>query len=616
MIRPDELIIDNFAGGGGASTGIEMALGRPVDVAINHDPEAVAMHQANHPHTLHYCQSVWKADPRDVVMAASRRRGSDAPLPVGLAWFSPDCKHFSKAKGGRPVENHIRDLAWVVVHWAKLVKPRVIMLENVEEFRTWAPLRVRKWPNGTDMFDLHGNAVLEPDPARAGQTFWRWIRQLRSHGYTDIQWREVRAMTSDAPTIRKRLIIKAVRAGEKVRWAKPTHGPAKGLKPYRTAAECIDWSLPCPSIFLTKEEARKVGAKRPLVENTERRIAAGTRRFVLQAAKPFIIPITHAGDSRTHDIDEPMRTQTTANRGEHALIVPTFVGCGGRAGQSRPRSGDEPFATATAKPDTCVVAAHITKFRSNAIGSDMTEPMPTVTANSFIKRPGGSAPVGLVTAYLAQHNTGVIGRAANEPLSTVTKAGAQQQIVTSHLVKLRNNQDGQSVETPMPTLTSGGGHVGEIRCFLVKYYGSGGQDQAVTEPMHTLTAKPRMGLVQAELVEVQTDLPDDLRYAAWWVARFLEKYDPEPKPLIVGPRASAVGTGGYVLTDIGMRMLTPRERFRAQGFPDSYIIDPIYNGKPLSETAQGRMCGNSVCPDMAAAEVAAQFGPIELAEVA
>jgi DNA (cytosine-5)-methyltransferase 1 len=640
-----ELIIDNFAGGGGASTGIEMALaalapGRCVDAAINHDPEAIALHAANHPGTLHYCQSVWKADPRDVVREASKRRGSVAPMPVGLAWFSPDCKHFSKAKGGKPVEKRIRDLAWVVVHWAKLVKPRIIMLENVEEFRDWGPL-----------IETDGGKLI-PCPLRKGLTFKRWVRELKKLGYA-VEYRELRACDYGAPTIRKRLFLIARCDGEAIVWPKPTHSRngAGGLLPWRTAAECIDFSLPCPSIFLTKKEAKAIGCKRPLVENTERRIGVGTIRYALAARQPFTIPVTHVGDARVHSILDPLRTQTCAHRGEHAVIVPSFAGCGGRAAQSPPRGADSPCGTQTAKPDGILVTAHLTKFRAGAVGADLSEPSPTVTANSFIKRPGGSAPIGLVTAsmvqtgygeregqaprvldiqeplgtivadgnkhalvigHLAQHNTGLVGHTLEKPLSTLTQGGSQQQLVTSHLIKLRGTcADGQAVDAPAPTITAGGLHLGEVRCFLVKYYGEGGQDQAVTDPMHTQTTKPRMALVSTHLVEVETTLSDELRYAAWWCARFIEKYEPQQRvafPRIPGPRAGAVGNGDFVLVDIGQRMLTPRERYRAQGFLDSYIIDPIYEGKPLTETAQGRMCGNSVCPPMAEALVLANFG--------
>ncbi|MCG8694671.1 MAG: DNA cytosine methyltransferase [Minwuiales bacterium] len=467
------LIVDNFAGGGGASLGIEWALGRPVDIAINHDPEAVAMHRANHPDTLHHCQSVWRANPYDVAKGR----------PVDLAWFSPDCKHHSKAKGGKPVEKRIRDLAWVVVMWARTVRPAVIMLENVEEFRDWGPL-------------LESG---RPCPDRKGSEFDLWVREIRRCGY-QVEWRELRACDFGAPTIRKRLFLVARCDGKPIRWPEPTHGP--GLIPYRTAAECIDWSIPVQSIF---------GRKRPLVENTMRRIARGIQRYVIDTADPFIVPVTHHGDARVHGLDEPLRTITTAKRGELALAVP-----------------------------------FVSRQFGKSVGSSIEAPIGTVTA-------GGSGKSALVAAFLAQHNTGMVGHPATKPVSTITQRGTQQALVTSHLLKLRGTcRDGQDARQPMPTLTAGGWHVGEVRAFLLKYYETA-VGQSLKEPMHTATAKARFGLV-------------------------------------------TVAGEEYQIVDIGMRMLAARELFRAQGVPDSYKIDPVVNGKPLSKTAQIRMCGNMVSP--------------------
>jgi DNA (cytosine-5)-methyltransferase 1 len=489
------LIVDTFAGGGGASTGIEAALGRPVDVALNHDIWAIALHRANHPATRHLTVNVWRADPLEVT--AGRR--------VGLLWASPDCKHFSKAKGGRPVKRNIRDLAWVVVLWARRVRPGVIILENVEEFQDWGPV------------SLEGR----PCPDRKGAEFRRFVAALRRLGYR-VDWRKLRACDYGAPTIRKRLFLIARCDGRPIAWPAPTHGPeGSGLLPYRTAADIIDWFIPCPSIF---------GRKRPLAENTLARIARGIRRFVIEAAEPFIVPVTHHGDLRGHSVGEPLRTITTASRGEMALICPTIVGCGGRAGQSRPRGGDEPFATITSKADACVVAA-----------------------------------------FLAQHNGGtrnanLAGHDARKPLSTVTLKGAQQQIVASHLVKLRGTcRDGQPVTAPLATVTASGTHLAEVRAFLLKYYGSAvGQDLA--DPLHSVTSRARFGLVMVH---------------------------GEP----------------WQIVDIGMRMLQPRELFAAQGFPDDYAIERGLGDDgaeiPLTKTRQVEKCGNSVCPPVARALVAA-----------
>jgi DNA (cytosine-5)-methyltransferase 1 len=474
-----ELVIDSFAGGGGASTGIALALGRGPDYAINHDAEALAMHAANHPETVHLSKNIWHVDPMEVV---GRR-------PVGLAWFSPDCKHFSKAKGGKPVKREIRDLAWTVVLWAKRVRPRVIILENVEEFADWGPLIATvdgKW---------------KPCPDRCGATFNRWVSELRRLGYR-VEWRELRACDYGAPTIRKRLFLIARRDGQKIVWPKPTHGKPTdpdviaGRKlPWRTAAEIIDWSLPCHSIFLTREEGRAAGVNRPLAEATMARIAKGVQRYVLDAARPFLVPVTHQGDERVYDVDEPLRTITTAQRGEQALVA----------------------------------------------------------------------------AFLAQHNLGVVARDARHPLSTVTSTGAQQAVVSAGLLHMKGSDRRMSApEEPARTVTAGGWHQAEVRAFLMKYYGTGGQDQDIADPLHTASTKARFGLVMVE---------------------------GEP----------------YEIVDIGMRMLSVRELFRAQGFPDSYIVDrgvmPDGHEITLTKTASIRMCGNSVCPPMAEALVRANYVP-------
>ncbi len=530
----DGMIIDSFAGGGGASTGIEAALGRPIDVAINHDAEALAMHAANHPDTLHLTSNIWRVDPAEV--CEGRR--------VALAWFSPDCKHFSKAKGGRPVKRHIRDLAWVVIHWAKRARPAVIMLENVEEFREWGPV------------SMDGR----PCPDRKGQTFKRFLRELRRLGYRVVFW-ELRACDYGAPTIRKRLFMVARCDGRPIEKPRATHGAPEdpdviaGRKlPYRTAAEIIDWSIPCPSIF---------ARKRPLVENTMARIARGIRRFVVEAAEPFIIPVTHQGDLRGHPLGEPIRTVTTAPRGEMALIAPVIAR---QFGRSTGSGVDDALPTTMpgGSGKSVLVAPMITKFRSGATGHRVEEPLCTVTANSFLKRPGGAPPIGVVAAFLAQHNTGVTGHDVRKPLSTITQSGSHQQLVTSHLLKLRGTcRHGQPVTEPLATITGGGTHLGEVRAFLLKYYGSAtGQD--LRDPLHSVTSRARFGLVMVE---------------------------GEP----------------YQIVDIGMRMLQPRELFAAQGFPSAYIIDPVHNGKPLTKTAQVRMCGNSVSPVIAEALVRANF---------
>lgn len=343
----DELLVDNFAGGGGASTGIERATGRPVDVAINHDPEALAMHAANHPQTLHLCESVWDVNPREVC----------AGRPVGLAWFSPDCKHFSKAKGGKPVEKRIRGLAWVAVRWAATVAPRIVILENVEEFVTWGPLA----------------ADGRPCPLRRGREFGAFTNALRRLGYA-VEWRELRACDYGAPTSRKRLFLIARRDGQPIVWPEPTHGP--GRKPYLTAADCIDWSLPCPSIF---------DRARPLADATLRRVAEGMRRFVLESADPFIVRIGHTGQGdsgKVRSVHQPLGTITS--KAEHCLVAPTLIqtGYGERAGQAPRVPGlDKPLGTVVAGgAKHALVAAFLAKHYTGVVGTDMRQPIGTVTS--------------------------------------------------------------------------------------------------------------------------------------------------------------------------------------------------------------------------------------------
>jgi DNA (cytosine-5)-methyltransferase 1 len=515
----DEIIVDLFAGGGGASCGIELALGRSPDIAINHDPEAVALHQANHPRTTHYVSDIFDVDPPIAC----------GGFPIGLLWASPDCKHFSKAKGGKPVSKKIRSLAWVVVKWARMpiqVRPRVICLENVEEFQTWGPL----------------DANNKPCPLRKGRTFRRWKRSLEQLGYV-VEHRELRACDYGAPTIRKRLILVARCDGVPIVWPEPTHGApdtlpvrAGKLKPWHTAAECIDWSIPAPSIF---ERVR------PLAEATLRRIAKGLVRYVIDAKEPFIVSLTHQGGDRVERVTEPFKTITGAKRGEKAVVdvkISPFITEHANASNQRNMPADEPLRTQLAQ----VKGGHFA----------------------------------LVSAFLAQYNnhSGVdphAGRSAAAPVSTVTTTGMHQSLVTSNLVKLRGtSRDGQPVDTPLHTISAQGQHFAEVRAFIVKYYGNEKDGVPLTDPMHTIPTKDRMGLVMVH---------------------------GEP----------------FAIVDIGMRMLAPRELYRAQGFPESYIIEHGADGKPLTKTAQVRMCGNSVCPPLARAIVAANYTEIAaLQEVA
>ncbi len=478
-----ELVVDLFAGGGGASTGIEAAIGRHVDIAINHDPEAVALHEANHPQTRHYRADVFEVAPEAVC-------GAD---PVGLLWASPDCKHFSKAKGGKPVSKKIRSLAWVVVRWAKAKAPRCIFLENVEEFQDWGPLT----DDGM------------PCPQRKGLTFRRWVRQLEGLGYR-VEWRELRACDFGAPTIRKRLFVVARRDGEPIVWPEPTHGP--GRKPYRTAAECIDWSIPCPSIF---------ERDRDLADATLRRIAHGVKRYVVDNPKPYVVRIgqTGHGDSgKVRSIDDPLSTVTT--KAEHLLCSPTLVqtGYGERAGQAPRVPG-------------------------------LDKPLGTIVA--------GGQKHALVAAYLAKHFGG-------EPQDSKTCTSLQRPAPTV------TTRDHSSLVTASLRAAEPGedlGHAEKVHALLMKYYGTD-QDPRITEPLHTITTKHRFAVVTVR-----------------------------------GTR--------YVVADIGMRMLQPRELYRAQGFPEAYRIDRGADGRPLSKAAQVRMCGNSVSPPVATALVRANFADVQ-----
>jgi DNA (cytosine-5)-methyltransferase 1 len=623
-----ELIVDSFAGGGGASTGIEMALGRSPDYAINHDREALALHAANHPETIHLSENIYKVDPMDVV---GRR-------PVGLLWASPDCKHFSKAKGGAPVKRNIRDLAWTVVLWAERAKPRVIILENVEEFQGWGPLVE------------NAKGELMPCPDRRGETFKDWVKALQKLGYK-VEWRELRACDFGAPTTRKRLFVIARRDGRPIEWPEPTHAaPGKDdrLLPYRTAAsDVIDWSIPCPSIFDTSEQIMErfgVRAVRPLADATLARIAKGVKRYVIDAAKPFIIRTDHAsattagvhnpdepvrtvtgagglavisphvtkfrngavGSSAAepmptvtansfikraggaaplgvvaavlsqaqqgganHPVDEPHRTITASDKDQNQVVAAALVGCGGRAGQSPPRSVDRPTGTGTTKADACLVAATMVqtgygeRTGQEPRALDIEKPLGTVVA--------GASKHAVVAAFLAQHNTmpdgGVhAGHSVEGPTSSLTATGSQQAVVSAGLLNLKGSARRMSdVEQPSPAVTSQGNHLGEVRAFLMKYYGVD-QDPRLEEPLSTITTRDRFGIVMV---------------------------NGEP----------------YQITDIGMRMLTPRELFKAQGFPADYEIETgvFEDGerRTLTKTAQVRMCGNSVCPPIAAALVSA-----------
>lgn len=545
-----ELIVDNFAGGGGASTGIEMATGYSVDIAINHDPEAIKMHKANHPNTEHYCENVWAVDP---VKACKGH-------PVGLAWFSPDCKHFSKAKGGKPKDKNIRGLAWVALRWAGLVRPKVIMLENVEEFKTWGPLNRRH----------------HPIKSKQGKTFEKFVQQLTDLGYK-VEFRELIAADYGAPTMRKRFFMIARCDGKTIVWPEPTHAPAdseevkKGLlKPYVGAYTQLDFSLPCPSIFDTSEEIKEkygIRAVRPLAQKTMDRIARGFKKIILDNPEPFIIQCNHGGERRPNDIREPMPTIT----GKHGYgIVEPYMVQIGQTGFTKDRSKDvrEPLTTIVSKNEHCLISPTLIQYHSETSkdgvrGQTIEDPIMTVDSSNRY---------GLVASFLQKYYDGGYkgaGDTLENPLPTVT-AWDHNSVVTANLIQMNNHCDGRDLRDPIPTITAGDGHFGEVRAFLIKYYGQGtGQD--IEEPLDTVTSRDRFGLVTIEGVD-------------------------------------------YQIVDIGLRMLEPKELYGCQGFPDDYIIDHDYTGKTYPRSEQVRRCGNAVCPPIPAALVRANLPELCIAE--
>lgn len=592
-----DLIIDSFAGGGGASLGIAWAMGgRGPDIAINHDAEALAMHEANHPSTLHVREDVWRTDLRRLTKGRN----------VELLWASPDCKHFSRAKGGKPVEKSIRSLAWIVCKWADQVRPRMIALENVREFADWGPLvprwvckcgwkgtegqavlaRTRRRCPSCDSLRLRVTDELVPCPKRKGLTFRRFVGRLKNLGYS-VEWRNLDAADYGAPTHRRRLFLVARCDGQPIEWPEPTHG--KGRRPYRTAAECIDWSIPCPSIF---------ERKRPLAEKTMRRIALGIKRYVLDASEPFIVQLAHgegkAGrwGSGSNSVNDPLGTVHSGGN-NHAVVSPVLSKFHGAksAGDSRCKQLHLPFNTLDTQPRFALLAPIVaqtshtgTTGRGNYAWSP-EEPVRTLSqSNEFAliaptlvtvghgERAGQEAraldpqkPIGtttskghhaLVAAYLAKHFGGMVGVEADTPLPTTTERGTQNQLVAANLIHM-NHGDKQwsSVDDPMRTLTSGK-HAALVYSFLTRFFGSS-VGQELEYPAPTGTGMNKTGIVTV-----------------------------------------TIAGETYVIVDIGMRMLSPRELARAQGFPDTYILTG-------TKTSQVARIGNSVCPQVAAAIVKA-----------
>ncbi len=666
----DALIIDGFAGGGGASAGIEMALGRSPDYAINHDPAALAMHEANHPETVHLVANVWQVSLRELI---GQRK-------IGMIWISPDCRHHSKAKGGAPVSESVRGLAWVLMRWLKELRPAQypdhVYLENVEEFRKWGPT-----------ID-DGKGGRRPDPTREGETFKAWVRELKRYGYKHLEFRELRANWYGTPTIRKRLYVIASRVGPVV-WPAHTHGaPASDevrdgrLKPWPVAADIIDWNRPCPSIFLTKADAKAAGLRvvRPLAPNTDARIAKGVKRYVLDAASPFIVTCNHAGEGfRGQAIDDPFATVTRA-RDAHGVVVPhimtmrnsgkprtaadepvhtvtaggaglsvvesaiaPFVTYGQQGGASRP--ADEPHHTVTAsrKDTNAVASAFLVPRYGERPGQeprtrDIDEPYPTAVASGnggdlaavFLAQHNGNrigqaveepAPTlttrgtqtHQVAAYLAQHNTDVVGHDARSPVSTIVGKGCTQGVVAAHMLSLKGSdrRAGDALD-PVGAVCAGGQHAAVVSLPLVTaYYSEGGQHADIGDPMLTVPTRARFGLVEADAAP--PPLSDAQLSRAKQVAAFLRLHD-----CWDGGELVTLELRGetWIVVDIGMRMLTARELARAQGFPETYVLAAPFAGRTLSDTEQRHKIGNSVCRRVAAALVAANSGHLAAMQAA
>lgn len=607
----DEIIVDNFAGGGGASAGMELATGRPVAIAINHDPDAILMHKTNHPYTEHLQASVWDVDPRKVC------RGR----PVGLAWFSPDCKHFSKAKGAALVDRNIRGLAWIVLRWAGTVRPRVIILENVEEFVTWGPVRKGK-----------------PVKKKAGETFQQWKRQLVDLGYA-VEHRELIAADYGAPTSRKRFVLIARCDGRPIVWPQRTHAPRDSqevkdgrLLPWRSAAEIIDWSVPCYSVFDSKQEIKKkygVNAVRPLAKNTMRRVIRGVDKFTIKSGKPFIVECNHGGDGHTRSTEEPVNTVTGKYTGglcEPVMAPFTFSNTGGSVGSDagapvhtirtaggqilasaslmsigqtgggdRIREALDPVPTVVSKQETCLVAASMIQYHTEQTeavrANGMRLPLPTVDASNrygltcanLVEYFGNGAPLdvmepmhtvtshdreAVVAAHIQKFYGGVVGEDVQEPLPTVT-AVDHNALCAAHVVEFKGQDIGQAPQNPLRTITASAGEFAACHTYLVKVDG--------TDMMHW--------------PEIRELLNEHCGYSL-----------ADDEVLLL-----EIDGGYYFIGDILLRMLTPRELYNAMGFPLDYIIDHDYRGNVYGKTKQVARCGNAVCPPMATALVRANL---------
>ena len=621
----DEIVVDNFAGGGGASTGIELAAGRPVTIAINHDPAAILMHRKNHPHTEHLQASVWDVDPVEVC----------AGRPVGLAWFSPDCKHFSKAKGSALVDRNIRGLAWIVLRWAGTVHPRVIILENVEEFQTWGPVRKGR-----------------PVKSKQGQTFKKWLRQLKDCGYY-VEYRELVAADYGAPTTRKRFVLIARCDGKPIVWPEKTHAPADSwkvrdgkCKPWRSAAEIIDWSIPMYSVFTTRKEILErygVRAIRPLADNTMRRVICGVDKYTIRSGKPFIVPTGYGERNgqapRVHDIEKPLPTvvatgkqnivnpvmqpfiaecnhsgsghiaEATAPVGTitqkctkglcAAIMEPfTFSNTGGSVGTP----ADRPIGTVRTAGGQILAAANLIQYHSEqnekARVNGLNEALPTVDASNRF---------GLTAAHLTEYYGNGQPISVAEPMHTVT--GHDREALTAvHIQKYFGGVVGASVGDPLPTVTAVDHN--SIAAASIAVFKGKDKGQGIDEPLRTITAGGGEFAVTAVRIEkYRPELCREGCFGHW--PKIRELLNRHCGYNLADDEILLLEIGGvlWYLSDITMRMLTPRELYAAMGFPPDYVIDfdDPETGKPYPKSAQVARCGNAVCPQMASAVVRANF---------
>ncbi|PMY63157.1 MULTISPECIES: DNA cytosine methyltransferase [Pseudomonas] len=690
--QDDEIVVDFFCGGGGAGTGLEMGLGRAVNVAKNHSSSAISMHTVNHPSAVHYTTDVFDGDPDTECDGKA----------VGWFHMSPDCTHHSQAAGGQPRKREIRNLSWIGLKWAGKKKPRVISLENVKQILQWGPLIAKRCkttgrvvtldlvPHPTKPKSLINriadqgeivpvnNQFLVPDPKRRGQTWAFFVAELQRLGYV-VEWRVLKACDYGAPTSRERLFMIARCDGQPIVWPEPTHAknPAKGQKKWRTAAECIDWTIPSKSIF---------DRPKPLAPATLRRIAKGMKKFVLDAADPFIVPIanwsgdsvqsaheplrtvtswprggsfamaspiiapaTHQGSDRINDPAAPLPTVTCANRGELTLISPTLIqtGYGERAGQEprvpgldqplgtvvaggvkhalagavlvgaggpeysgKPAAVDQPTGTLMTQNHRAIASAHLVKFRFADEGKTLDEPLPTITSGGNYQRPAGAAhAMGISTVFMAQMNGGFNTTAAKsieDPLTTVTNTGSQQQLVTATLITNTTGHAPVDIEGPVPTLTTGQ-HQAIVAANLLHLRGNC-DARDCNDPLHTVSA------AGTHHAAVEYTLSPEHEEGALRVAAFLISYygtenisgADQPAPTIttkdrLGLVTVTIKGTPYVIVDICLRMLQPSELYKAQGFPADYIIDRGADGKPFTKTQQVHMCGNSVSPPPMAA---------------